>query len=200
MTDTLLSELKQMGAEMAVNQYVPEQWHWLDATDGEDFTCGARGMWGNAAGGKAIKTCAVGGAEAYHDIVAEGGRGTRADVHRAIDAMILDVQPRGKREQNLQRAIYRVALGRLGATDDVVTSKPSLPPGAGEYYTPEHRFATPTFAACAVTPSGDLEALATKLVRYIRDHARKPFGPRGQAIMHDTLRRVLALANEELGR
>ena len=82
MSDTLKSELKQMGAEMSVNQYVPEQWHWLDATEGEDFTCGRRGMWGNAAGGKAIKTFAVGGAEVYHDITAEGGKGTRADVHR----------------------------------------------------------------------------------------------------------------------
>lgn len=155
---------------------------------------------GNAAGGKAIKTFAVGGAEVYHDITAEGGKGTRADAHRAIDAMILDVTPRTKREEALHRAIYRVALGRLGATDEVVTSKPSLPPGAGEYYTPEHRFAAPTFAPCAVTPSGDLDALGTKLVRYIREHARKPFGVRGQAIMHETLRRVLALANEELSR
>ena len=189
-----------MAAEMSVNQYVPEQWHWLDAPDGENFTCGARGMWGNAAGGKAIRRGAVAGAEVYHDIVGEGGRGTRAKVHEAIDQMILDVPARSKSEKALHAAIYRVALGRMGVVDDVVTSKPSLPPGAGEYYTPEHRFAVPTFAPCAVTPSGDLDALATKLVRYIRDHARKPFGPRGQAIMHDTLRRVLALANEELGR
>lgn len=196
-TGGVTSELRQMAAEMDTFPFVPRQWHSLDATDGPDFCHGGRGMWGNAAGGHMMLTPSQAGAEVYHDIVAEGAKGTRAQIHAAIDQMILGLEPRTKAEAARKAAIYRVALGRLGVADDVVPSAPALPPGAGEYYAPVHR--AEFFGCKAKGAQSSAGVLGAKLARYMRQHARKPFGPRGQAWLVQTAREVFRLAVVELG-
>lgn len=160
-------ELRRIAAELHNFPYVPRTWHWLSRPDGPDFTDGSRGMWGNAAGGHAQITGCVAGAPVYHDIIAEGGSGSRADVHRVCDMVILEVEPHTKREVATATAVARVALARLGVIDDVVLAKPSLPAGAGEYYTPVHQF-VPRQPRVASQSARSVPALGQALAAFLR--------------------------------
>src|SRR5262245_16746009 len=118
-------EIRRIAAELDTFPFEPEQWYWLTEESGR------RGMRGNGAGGHAIRTPRHGGAPVYHDIIAEGGSGTRGDVLRVADMLVLGVEQWKRAEVATAHAIYRVALGRLGVVDDVVVSPAFLPPDAG---------------------------------------------------------------------
>jgi len=155
-------EVRRIAAELDTFVYVARSWTYTTKLDG------------NGAGGHADIVAGCGGAKVFHDIIEMGGFGSRSDVRHTADRLILG-RPLTRRQQATAEAIREVARRRIERPCTV--SKPELPPDAGVYYAPSTFEVTPRVKVVSVVT--DVDILRAKVLRYLRAHRVKPFGPRG---------------------
>ena len=180
-TETM-TEIRRIAAELDALPYVKQTW-----------TCLAHehGWKGNAGGGHYDVVAACGGATVYHDVIDQGGHGTRAYVLAVADKVILGAQLRGRGERETATALEQVA--RLRLLKSYRVSSPELPPDAGLYYKPRAVSDEPLSAINGAAPIG------AQVVKYLQLHTRKPFGPRGISWMAERARDAWRAALQESG-
>lgn len=140
-------ELRRIAAELESLPYIGRTWNWgLTKKDG------------NAAGGDADIMAGCGGASVYHDVMSEGGHGTRSTVLEVANRVISGAVLRTKNQRETAEALRTVATLRLACSR--LVSKPELPPDAGRWY----RLASETSARLVA----EVKANRLKWMRYRR--------------------------------